>query len=88
MGETRAMGRRLLAVFALAIALAVAASAAAQTPESDKAAVDARIASLQAEIADGEGAGGSPDVAALGGRRRARGRAGGRRHGARRAFRL
>ena len=52
MGETRPMGRRLLAVFALATSLVVASSAAAQTPESEKAAVDARIAGLQAEIAD------------------------------------
>ena len=46
------MGRRLLAVLALAISLVLAASAAAQTPESEKAAVDARIAALQADIAD------------------------------------
>jgi murein DD-endopeptidase MepM/ murein hydrolase activator NlpD len=52
MGETSDMGRRLLAVLALAISLVLAASAAAQTPESEKAAVDARIAALQAEIAD------------------------------------
>jgi murein DD-endopeptidase MepM/ murein hydrolase activator NlpD len=52
MGETRGMGRRLFAVLALAISLVLAASAAAQTPESEKAAVDARIAALQAEIAD------------------------------------
>jgi len=43
------MGRRVIAVVGLALALAAAASA--QTPESDKAAVDARIAALQAEIA-------------------------------------
>lgn len=43
------MGRRVIAVVGLT--LAVAASASAQTPESDKAAVDARIAALQAEIA-------------------------------------
>jgi murein DD-endopeptidase MepM/ murein hydrolase activator NlpD len=52
MGETRGMGRRLFAVLALAISLVLAASAAAQTTESEKAAVDARIAALQAEIAD------------------------------------
>jgi murein DD-endopeptidase MepM/ murein hydrolase activator NlpD len=52
MGETRGMGRRLFAVLALAISLVLAASAAAQTPESEKAAVDTRIAALQAEIAD------------------------------------
>ena len=52
MGETRVMGRRLFAVLALAISLVLAASAAAQAPESEKAAVDARIAELQAEIAD------------------------------------
>ncbi|MCE3287587.1 MAG: Peptidase [Gaiellaceae bacterium] len=52
MRETRRMGRRLLAVLALAISLVLAASAAAQTPESEKAAVDARIAALQAEIAE------------------------------------
>ncbi|HJR95055.1 MAG TPA: peptidoglycan DD-metalloendopeptidase family protein [Gaiellaceae bacterium] len=46
------MGRRLFAVLALAISLVLAASAAAQAPESEKAAVDARIAELQAEIAD------------------------------------
>ncbi|HYI75902.1 MAG TPA: peptidoglycan DD-metalloendopeptidase family protein [Gaiellaceae bacterium] len=46
------MGRRALAVFALAIALVLAASASAQTPESEKAEVDARIAALQEEIAD------------------------------------
>jgi murein DD-endopeptidase MepM/ murein hydrolase activator NlpD len=52
MGETSDMGRRLFAVLALAISLVLAAAAAAQTPESEKAAVDARIAALQAEIAD------------------------------------
>jgi murein DD-endopeptidase MepM/ murein hydrolase activator NlpD len=52
MRERRNMGRRLLAVFALAIALGLAASATAQTPESEKAAVDARIAALQAEISE------------------------------------
>lgn len=45
------MGRRAIAVVGLALALALATSASAQTPESDKAAVDARIAALQAEIA-------------------------------------
>ena len=52
MGETRGMGRRQFAVLALAISLVLAASAAAQTPESEKAFVDARIAELQAEIDD------------------------------------
>jgi murein DD-endopeptidase MepM/ murein hydrolase activator NlpD len=52
MGETRAMGRRPLAVLGLALSLALAASASAQTPESEKAAVDARVAALQAEIAE------------------------------------
>ena len=80
MSETRGMGRRVIAVVGLALALALAASASAQTPESDKAAVDARIAALQAEIASSQGAGGRPHVAALGRRRRARGRAGCRRH--------
>ncbi|HET8969084.1 MAG TPA: peptidoglycan DD-metalloendopeptidase family protein [Gaiellaceae bacterium] len=51
MSETREMGRRVVAVVGLALALALAASASAQNPESDKAAVDARIAALQAEIA-------------------------------------
>jgi murein DD-endopeptidase MepM/ murein hydrolase activator NlpD len=50
MGETSGMGRRSLAVVGLALVLAAAASA--QTPESDKAAVDARISALQAEIAE------------------------------------
>jgi hypothetical protein len=45
------MGRRFIVVVGLALGLALAASASAQTPESEKAAVDARIASLQAEIA-------------------------------------
>jgi murein DD-endopeptidase MepM/ murein hydrolase activator NlpD len=46
------MGRRSIAVCGLLVALTVAASSAsAQTPESDKAAVDARIAELQSEIA-------------------------------------
>jgi murein DD-endopeptidase MepM/ murein hydrolase activator NlpD len=51
MGETRRMGRRFIAVVGLALGLVLAASASAQTPESEKAAVDTRIASLQAEIA-------------------------------------
>jgi murein DD-endopeptidase MepM/ murein hydrolase activator NlpD len=46
------MGRRSIAVCGLLAALTVAASSAsAQTPESEKAAVDDRIAELQAEIA-------------------------------------
>jgi murein DD-endopeptidase MepM/ murein hydrolase activator NlpD len=53
MRENRQMGRRsLLSVaLALAVAVVVATGAAAQTPESEKAAVDARIAALQSEIA-------------------------------------
>lgn len=46
------MGRRVFAVVCLALGLAVAAPAAAQAPESEKAAVDARIAALEAEIAE------------------------------------
>lgn len=49
MGETNGMTRRTVGVVALA--LVMVASAGAQTPESEKAAVDARIAALQAEIA-------------------------------------
>ena len=49
MGETNRMGRRSLA--GVGLALVLAASASAQTPESEKAAVDARIGALQAEIA-------------------------------------
>lgn len=54
MSETRDMGRRSLFSLALALAAAVALAtgASAQTPESEKAAVDARIAALQAEIAE------------------------------------
>ena len=50
-GETRAMGRRLLALLGLVLALVVVAPAAADDPSDDKAAVDARIAALQADIA-------------------------------------
>ena len=50
MSENRQMARWLLV--ALALGLALATTASAQTPESEKAAVDARIASLQAEIAE------------------------------------
>ena len=52
MRETRTMGRRAIAVVSLGLALAVVASASAQTPESEKAAVDERIAALQSEIAE------------------------------------
>jgi murein DD-endopeptidase MepM/ murein hydrolase activator NlpD len=51
MGETRAMARRAFAVVCLVLAFTLATAASAQTPESEKAAVDARIAALQAEIA-------------------------------------
>jgi murein DD-endopeptidase MepM/ murein hydrolase activator NlpD len=44
------MGRRLPFVFALAVALGLAAPAGGQSPEQEKATVDARIASLRAEI--------------------------------------
>jgi murein DD-endopeptidase MepM/ murein hydrolase activator NlpD len=52
MGENRHMGRRSLASVALVLGLALTAAASAQTPESEKAAVDARISALQAEIAE------------------------------------
>ena len=52
MRETRGMGRRAIAVVGLGLALALAASASAQTPESEKAAVDERIAALQSEITE------------------------------------
>jgi murein DD-endopeptidase MepM/ murein hydrolase activator NlpD len=45
------MGRRTLAGLALVLALGVTTAASAQTPESEKDAIDARIAALQAEIA-------------------------------------
>jgi|SoiMethySBSTD1v2_1073268.scaffolds.fasta_scaffold252958_3 murein DD-endopeptidase MepM/ murein hydrolase activator NlpD len=51
MGETRAMGRRLLALLGLVLSLVVVAPAAADDPTDEKASVDARIASLQADIA-------------------------------------
>jgi murein DD-endopeptidase MepM/ murein hydrolase activator NlpD len=51
MGETRPMGRRLLALLGLVIALVVVAPAAADDPTDEKAAVDTRIASLQSDIA-------------------------------------
>ena len=51
MGETRAMGRRLLALLGLVLSLVVVAPAAADDPTDEKAAVDARIASLQTDIA-------------------------------------
>ncbi len=46
------MRRRLSVVVCLAFALALAASASGQDPVSEKARVDARIAALQAEIAE------------------------------------
>jgi murein DD-endopeptidase MepM/ murein hydrolase activator NlpD len=52
MRENRSMGRRSLASVALVLGLVLSAAASAQTPESEKAAVDARIAALQAEIAE------------------------------------
>ena len=51
MGETRAMGRRPLALLGLVLSLVVVAPAAADDPTDEKAAVDARIASLQTDIA-------------------------------------
>jgi murein DD-endopeptidase MepM/ murein hydrolase activator NlpD len=51
MGETRPVGRRLLALLGLVSALVVVAPAAADDPADEKAAVDARIASLQSDIA-------------------------------------
>ena len=51
MGENRPMGRRLLALLGLLLALVVVAPAAADDPADEKAAVDARIASLQSDIA-------------------------------------
>ena len=50
MSETRGMGRRLLALLGLVLSLVVVAPAAADDPSDEKAAVDARIASLQADI--------------------------------------
>jgi murein DD-endopeptidase MepM/ murein hydrolase activator NlpD len=50
MGETRGMGRRSLALLGLVLSLVVVAPAAADDPSDEKAAVDARIASLQADI--------------------------------------
>ena len=50
MGETRPMGWRLLAPLGLVLALVVVAPAAADDPADEKAAVDARIASLQSDI--------------------------------------
>ena len=50
--ETRRMGRRSLALAGLALALVAAGPAAADDPADEKAAVDARIAALQAEIAE------------------------------------
>ncbi len=50
MRENRQMARRRLVV-AFVFGLVLTATASAQTPESEKAAVDARIAALQAEIA-------------------------------------
>ena len=52
MGETRRMGQRSLALAGLALALVAAGPAAAEDPADEKAAVDARIAGLQAEIAE------------------------------------
>ena len=51
MSETRAMGRRSLALVGLVMALVAVGPAAADDPADEKAAVDARIAALQAEIA-------------------------------------
>jgi murein DD-endopeptidase MepM/ murein hydrolase activator NlpD len=49
--ETRAMGQRSFALVGLAVALVAAGPAAADDPGGEKAAVDARIAALQADIA-------------------------------------
>jgi murein DD-endopeptidase MepM/ murein hydrolase activator NlpD len=51
MSETKAMGRRLLALLGLVLALVVVAPAAADDPADEKATVDARIAALQSDIA-------------------------------------
>jgi peptidoglycan hydrolase CwlO-like protein len=51
MGEDRSMGRRPIALLGLVLALVVVAPAAADDPADEKAAVDARIASLQSDIA-------------------------------------
>jgi murein DD-endopeptidase MepM/ murein hydrolase activator NlpD len=48
------MGRRSLTLLALALALAYVAPAGGQGIQDEKAAVDARIAALQAEIADAQ----------------------------------
>jgi murein DD-endopeptidase MepM/ murein hydrolase activator NlpD len=50
MSETRRMGRRSLALVGLAVALIAVAPASADDPADEKAAVDARIAALQAQI--------------------------------------
>jgi murein DD-endopeptidase MepM/ murein hydrolase activator NlpD len=52
MSENSLMGRRWLAFAALALTLVAAAPAAADDPADEKAAVDARIAELQAEISE------------------------------------
>src|SRR4029078_11150437 len=44
------MGRRMLALVGLVLSLVVVAPAAADDPSDEKASVDARIASLQADI--------------------------------------
>jgi murein DD-endopeptidase MepM/ murein hydrolase activator NlpD len=46
------MGRRLLALLGLVVGLVVASPAAADDPADEKAVVDARIAALEADIAD------------------------------------
>jgi murein DD-endopeptidase MepM/ murein hydrolase activator NlpD len=51
MGENRRMGRRTLALLGFVLALVVVAPAAAGDPADEKAAVDARIAALQSDIA-------------------------------------
>jgi murein DD-endopeptidase MepM/ murein hydrolase activator NlpD len=51
-----AMGRRSLALFGLVLALAAAGPASADDPTGDKAAVDARLAALQAQIAESKSA--------------------------------
>jgi murein DD-endopeptidase MepM/ murein hydrolase activator NlpD len=52
MGEHRTMGRRSLALLGLVLSLVAVAPASADGPADEKAAVDARIAALQSDIAE------------------------------------